>query len=139
VLLDVLQRAGLTPEAKRTREGVQVKVPDDEADQAHQILVANMDVIAQAARNSPDRGARRKPRPSRRAAEGERTKDQGSTPLTSERLLRGGRPIGLIIVGILLVLVIPLPIVIRFWLVVGTVLAVIYVLGKQSQRDGEDP
>jgi hypothetical protein len=138
VLVDVLQRAGLTPEAKRTREGVQVKVPEDQADQAHQILVANMDVIAQAARNSPDRGARRKPRP-RRAGAGERTKDQGPTPLTSERLLRGGRPIGLIIVGILLVLVMPLPIIFRFWLVVGTVLAVIYILGKQSQRDGEDP
>jgi hypothetical protein len=138
VLLDVLQRAGLTPEAKRTREGVQVKVPEDQADQAHQILVANMDVIAQAARNSPERGARRKPRP-RRTSEGDRTKDQGSSPLTSERLLRSGRPLGLIIVGILLVLVIPLPLMIRFWLVVGTVLAVIYVLGKQSQRDGEDP
>jgi hypothetical protein len=35
--------------------------------------------------------------------------------------------------------VMPLPIIFRFWLVVGTVLVVIYVLGKQSQRDGEDP
>jgi hypothetical protein len=133
VLVDVLQRAGLTPEAKRTREGIQVRVPEDQADQAHQILVANMDVIAQAARTTPERGARRKQRP--RQAE---RRDTGGTskPLASERLLRLAGPLGLLIVGLFLAMVLrgalTLP------LIIFTVAGVIYLLGRQTQRDGDD-
>jgi hypothetical protein len=140
VLVEVLQRAGLTPDAKRTREGVQVRVPDDQADQAHQILVANMDVIAQAARGtrtprgSQDRGARRRARP-KGGSEGRKT-DEGGPQLASEKLLRLAGPLGLLIVGLMLALVIrPL----ALPLLVFTVAGVIYMLGKQTQRDGDDP
>jgi hypothetical protein len=134
VLVDVLQRAGLTPEAKRTREGVQVRVPDDQADQAHQILVANMDVIAQAARTSHDRGARRRQRP--RQGE-QRGRGSGEGPqLASERLLRLARPLGLLILGLFIALVIRGPLTLP--LIVFTVAGVIYLLGKQTQRDGQD-
>jgi hypothetical protein len=130
VLLDVLQRAGLTPDAKRTREGVQVTVPDDQADQAHQILVANMDVIAQAARATPDRTRSRRPKP--RAQ-----RDESAGPqLASERVLKLGRPLGLLIVGLMLAMIIrPL----MLPLLIGTVAGVIYLLGKQTQRDGDEP
>jgi hypothetical protein len=134
VLVDVLQKAGLTPEAKRTREGVQVKVPDDQADQAHQILVANMDVIAQAARASHDRGARRRSRP--RGAEPRRSGGTGDAPLASEKMQRLARPLGLLIIGLFLAMLVrpfALP------LIVATVAGVIYMIGKQTQRDGEDP
>jgi hypothetical protein len=132
VLVDVLQRAGLTPEAKRTREGIQVRVPEEQADQAHQILVANMDVIAQAARTTQERGARRKAR----AGRSEPREDRGSsTPLASERLLRLARPLGLLIVGLTLAMLVrPL----TLPLIVFTVAGVIYLLGKQTQRDGDD-
>jgi hypothetical protein len=129
VLLDVLQRAGLTPDAKRTREGVQVTVPDDQADQAHQILVANMDVIAQAARATPDRTRSRRPkqRPQR---------DDPGPQLASERLLKLGRPLGLLVVGLMLAMIIrPL----MLPLLIATVAGVIYLLGKQTQRDGDEP
>jgi hypothetical protein len=135
VLLDVLQRAGLTPEAKRGRDGVHVRVPDEQGDQAHQILVANMDVIAQAARNTPDRSARRKARP-RRAEQPSRPGGGEPPSLASERLLRSGRPLVLLLIGLMLAALIP-PL--RLVLIVGTVAAVIYVLGKQTQRDGDDP
>jgi hypothetical protein len=141
VLVDVLQRAGLTPEAKRTREGVQVRVPDDEADQAHKILVANMDVIAQAARGSrntrgqQDRGARRRPRP-RGTGENRTSEQNGPAQLASERLTRLARPLGLLIIGLMLALLIrPL----TLPLLIFTVAGVIYLLGKQTQRDGDDP
>jgi Flp pilus assembly protein TadB len=132
VLVDVLQRAGLTPEAKRTREGIQVRVPEDQADQAHQILVANMDVIAQAARTTHERGARRKARTGR----GEERQDRGSaTPLASERLTRLAMPLGLLIVGLTLAMIVrPL----TLPLIVFTVAGVIYLLGKQTQRDGDE-
>jgi hypothetical protein len=135
VLVDVLQKAGLTPEAKRTREGVQVKVPDDQADQAHQILVANMDVIAQAARASHDRGGRRRSRP--KGAEPRRSGNAGDPPLASEKMLRLARPLGLLIIGLFLAMVLRGPLTLP--LIVATVAGVIYLIGKQTQRDGEDP
>jgi hypothetical protein len=134
VLVDVLQRAGLTPEAKRTREGIQVRVPDEQADQAHQILVANMDVIAQAARTPRERGARRRQRPGPQEGRG-RASSEGA-PLTSERLLRIARPLGLLIIGLFLALVLRGPLTLP--LIVFTVAGVIYLLGKQTQRDGQD-
>jgi hypothetical protein len=134
VLVDVLQRAGLTPEAKRTREGIQVRVPDEQADQAHQILVANMDVIAQAARTPRERGSRRRQRPGPKEAPGRASSD--GPPLTSERLLRIARPLGLLIIGLFLALVLRGPLTLP--LIVFTVAGVIYLLGKQTQRDGQD-
>jgi hypothetical protein len=133
VLVDVLQRAGLTPEAKRTREGIQVRVPEDQADQAHQILVANMDVIAQAARATPERGARRKTRPGRSER---RDGSESGPPLASERLLRLARPLGLLIIGLFLAMVLRGPLTLP--LIIFTVAGVIYLLGKQTQRDGDD-
>ncbi len=101
-----------------------------QADQAHQILVANMDVIAQAARATPDRTRSRRPKP--RAQ-----RDESAGPqLASERVLKLGRPLGLLIVGLMLAMIIrPL----MLPLLVGTVAGVIYLLGKQTQRDGDEP
>lgn len=136
VLLEVLQRDGLTPDAKRTRDGIHVLVPDEQSDQAHQVLAANMDVIARAARpaaptgGSRGRKARRKePPPERsRAARG------SGGRLTSERMLRGGPAIVLFLVALLVAGFVPslaLPI-----LVVGAFVG-IWLLGKQAQ-DGRD-
>jgi hypothetical protein len=137
VLVDVLQRAGLQPDAKRTREGIRVTVPEEQADQAHQILVANMDVIAQAARAPRERGARnrRKERPGTGRSD---APSRGERPLASERLLRLSRPLGVLLVGLLLAVIIrPL----SLPLIVFSVAAAIWLLGKQTQRDGgdEDP
>lgn len=132
VLLEALQEAGLKPEARRTRDGVQVTVADDETDRAHQTLVANMDRIARAAR--PPAGQerpRRRARPS--TTPRQRSNTAESTPLTSERLQRLARPLGLLVVGLLLATIIrPLALPI----VVFTVAGVVYLLGRQTQ--GED-
>lgn len=133
VLLEVLGKAGLTPEAKRTREGVVVTVPDDQAAEANRQLVANMDRIAQAARQPRPAagGPRRRPRAVKGADADERARPPA---LASERLLRFARPIGLLIIAMLLFAVIRHP------LVVAVVLgALIYVLGKRAQQDGDDP
>lgn len=133
VLLEVLQEAGLKPEARRTREGVQVSVADDEAERAHHTLVANMDTIARAARSpaGQDRSRRRArsaSQPSRR-----RRDRGGATPLASQRLQKFARPLGLLVVGLMLATLIrPLALPI----VVFTVAGVVYLLGRQTQ--GED-
>jgi hypothetical protein len=59
VLVQVLQRANLTPEAKRTRDGILVTVPDDQADVAVRALADNMDAIADAARSRAEARRRR--------------------------------------------------------------------------------
>jgi len=133
VLLEVLNKAGLSPEAKRTREGIVVTVPDDQAAEANRQLVANMDRIAQAARQPrPSAGGqRRRPRPVKGADAEHHSSPQA---LASERLLRLARPLGLLIIAMLLFAVIRHP------LVVAVVLgALIYVVGKRAQQDGDDP
>jgi hypothetical protein len=133
VLVDVLQRAGLQPEAKRTRDGIHVSVPDEQGDQAHQILVANMDVIARAARPAHERGAKRRARSRPASGSDRRAQDPG---LATDRLRSLGAPLGVLLVGLFLAMVIrPL----MLPLLVGTVAGVIYLLGKQTQRDDERP
>lgn len=137
VLLEVLQRDGLTPEAKRSRDGIHVLVPDAQSDQAHQVLAANMDVIANAARPAAPTPIRGK-KPRRGAQKGERRARAASTDspaLTSERLMRIGPAVALLLTAMLLGSFFPrvaVPIVI-----VGA-FAGIWWLGKQAQsgRDG---
>lgn len=127
VLLDALQQAGLSPKARRTREGISVTVDDAEADQAHRTLVANMDAIAQAARakQQPRQPKSRQPQKSRREAP-ERS-------LTSSRLGSMSKPLLILVIGTILALAVaPL----RIPILVFTIAALVYVLGKQAQ-DGE--
>lgn len=137
VLVEVLQRDGLTPEAKRTRDGIHVLVPDAQSDQAHQVLAANMDVIASAARPSgptPIRGrkkARRAPQRSERPA---RSASADSPKLTSERLMRIGPAIALLLTALLLGSLFPRA---AFPIVIVGAFAGIWWLGKQAQ-DGRD-
>ncbi len=134
VLLEVLQEAGLSPEARRSRDGVQVTVADEEADRAHQTLVANMDTIARAARarTGQDRSRRRArsaPAPNRRSGD-----DQGQ-PLASQRLKHLARPLGVLVIGLLLATLIrPLALPI----VVFTIAGVVYLLGRQTQTEDDD-
>ncbi|MFA9429248.1 hypothetical protein [Egicoccus sp. AB-alg2] len=136
VLLEVLQRDGLNPEARRTREGILVLVPDEQSDQAHQVLAANMDIIARAARPS-GHGPRTRSRPARRKAEPppRRRRTDQDPSLTSERMLRIGPAIALFLITLLLAGLVPggaLPI------LAAGVLASIWLLGKQTQRDQDD-
>lgn len=134
VLLEVLQKAGLTPQAKRAKGGITVTVPDDQSDEAHRQLVANMDTIANAARRprpaQPPRG--RRPRPVKGA---DNTPERNSEQLASQRLRR----IALIVAVIVITLI-----VLRFLapinpiLAVGAVGALIYFLGRRAQRQGGD-
>lgn len=135
VLLEVLQKAGLDPTAKRTRDGILVTVPDGQADEAHRQLVANMDAIARAAR--PPAGSRpraRKPRPVKGADSpsprggGLGRGGQGGFPLAGRGLI--GALVAVLLFGVLLrqpIIVIP---------AVG---ALIYLLGKRAQAQGDDP
>lgn len=132
VLLEVLKKDGLDPEAKRTRDGIQVTVPDEQLDRANLLLVKHMDEIAQAAR-SPG-GARRKPRAA--AAQGRQRPRAPEPPLPTERLTRLGRPLGLFLV--LLLLTVIAPVALRLPLLIFGVAGIIYLLGKQAQREGRD-
>jgi hypothetical protein len=132
VLVEALQQAGLAPEAKRTREGILVTVPDEQSDEAHRTLVANMDAIARAARpQAPPGGRRRRPRPTpeRRST----TSETEGGALSSERMLRLARPIGLLLVALMLAAVVRNPIVI-----VLALAALVYWLGRQAQQRGDD-
>ena len=97
VLVQVLQGAGLTPDAKRTRAGIVVTVPDDQADVAVRTLAANMDAIADAARSRAE--ARRRRSREARATGGARREGPGTLP--TERLLGAARPVVLLLVGLL--------------------------------------
>lgn len=133
VLLEVLKKAGLDPDAKRTREGIQVTVPDAQADDAHRILVANMDEIAQAARTpAKGRGARRTDSPSRTPRS---SSPSPNSSLPTERLTKLARPLGLLII---LLLVVGLAGPLRLPLLVIGVGALIYLIGKQAQRENGD-
>ncbi len=96
VLVQVLQRAGLTPDAKRTRAGIVVTVPDHQSDVAVRTLAENMDAIADAARSRTE--ARRRRSGEQRTAAG---RSGGPGPLPTERLLGAARPIVLLLVGLL--------------------------------------
>jgi hypothetical protein len=106
-------------------------VPDEQADDAHRQLVANMDRIARAAKRPPSGSARRRPRPVLGAGD----QRDPERRLTSSRMLRLSRPLGVLLVGLLLTAAIPGGL--RLPIVVLTVAAVIYVVGKQAQ-DGQD-
>lgn len=127
VLVDVLQRAGLHPQAKRVRDGVNVTVPDDEADEANRQLLNNMDQIAKAAAKPVGRGTpKRRVRPVK-GADNPRT----DAALTSERFARIARPLGLVLIAMLLLGMVRNPLIV---LIVMGVL--VYVIGKRAQRDG---
>ncbi len=138
VLLEVLTEAGLHPDANRTRDGVRVQVPDDESDQAQTTLVGAMDRIARAARpvaidgGRSDR-SRSKGRSARRSARAEasRPREKDRT-LISERMLRLAIPISLVLIGLLVAALVPS---LQLPIVIVVVVGLIYVLGRQSQRD----
>jgi hypothetical protein len=133
VLLEVLQKAGLTPEAKRTRDGIVVTVPDEQGDQAHRTLVQNMDTIAQAARPAGGGRRGRAPRPVQKPTRPARQGGAGGSP--SDRVQRLLRPMGLLLLGLLLLTFVRNPLV-----VIIAIAALVYVLGKQAQQrgDGDD-
>lgn len=130
VLLDVLQRAGLSPQSKRTRNGVQVTVDDSESDLAHATLLANMDAIAQAARPATQP---RRARAQRKAQQTGRSSPSGDEPtiLASERMMRWAPAIGILVLGSMISLAVP-PL--RPLFVIATVLGIIYVLGRRTGR-----
>lgn len=132
VLLEVLKKAGLEPEASRTRDGIQVTVPDGQIDDANRILVANMDEIAQAAR-TPAAG-RRRARPAQPTGRQQRpSRDSSERPLPTQRLTRLGRPLGLFLVLLMVTLIAPVGL--RIPLLVFGVAAIVYLIGKQAQRE----
>lgn len=132
VLLDVLQKAGIEAKAKRTREGVVVTVQDDQADDAHRTLVSNMDAIAQAARSaSPPRGRPKKAATERR---GPKMPTPSASRDDASRFGSLSRPLIILIIGLVLAtlirgLMVPI--------LVFTLAAVIYTLGKQTQADDD--
>ncbi len=123
VLLEVLTNAGLSPRARRTRQGVVVTVDDAEADKAHRTLVENMDAIARAARRQSGTGQARR-RPTQNAPSGE----PSQRPLATQRLSALARPVGILLIGLMLAAIIP-PL--RLPIVIFTVAAIVYVLGRQ--------
>lgn len=128
VLVDVLQRAGLHPTAKRVRDGVVVTVPSDEADEANRQLLNNMDAIARAAAKPAGiPSAKRRVRP----VKGADNPSSDPRALASERMSKIARPIGLILIATLLLGVLRNPLVVL--VVMG---GLIYLIGKRAQRDG---
>jgi len=124
VLVQALAQAGLSPQARRTRKGVIVTVPDEQAAKAHQTLVANMDAIARAARRQATSTARRQPTPTGKTSQ--------QRPMASERMNSLARPLGLLLVGLLLAAMIrPLSIPIMVFTIAG----IVYLLGKQTPDD----
>lgn len=135
VLLEVLQKAGLSPQAKRTREGVVVTVSENESDEAHRQLVANMDTIAKAARQQRTSGPRtgsRRPR----AVKGADNQDSNDRQraLASERMNKLARPIGIALIALLVLLVVGRFNAILAILVIG---ALVYFIGKRAQQNGD--
>lgn len=133
VLVEALQQAGLQPQAKRSREGIIVTVPDEQSDAAHRTLVANMDTIARAAR-PPGGRRRRAPRPASAPGPARQKATSSSPAMGSEKLQRVARPLGLVLLVLLVASVIRNPIV-----VVLAVGALVYYLGRQAQQRGDDP
>ena len=129
VLVQVLQGAGLTPDAKRTRAGIVVTVPDDQADVAVRTLAANMDAIAEAARSRAE-ARRRRSRESRATDRGRR---EGPGTLPTERLLGAARPIVVLLVGLLVLSAVARisPALALVGVAVG-----VYLLGRRQDGDG---
>lgn len=131
VLLEVLGEAGLSPDAKRTRDGILVTVPDEQSDQAHRQLVANMDRIAQAARQprgQAGKGGTRRPR----AVKGADPSPSSSSGSGGQGE-RGMRPLGLILVGLLLLLVVGRIYPVAAFVGLGVL---VYLIGKRVQQQG---
>jgi hypothetical protein len=134
VLVDVLQRAGIPPKARRTRAGVEITVDDAQADEAHATLVANMDTIARAARSPA--GERPRGRKGRTpAVRGDDEVKPPERPLTAQRLVRFGRPLAILVAGLMIASIMPGPL--RFVVLMATVAAMVWLLGKET--DHEDP
>jgi hypothetical protein len=129
VLVEVLQQAGITPQARRTREGIEVTVEDDDSDQAHATLVANMDRIARAARPVQAEGGRRRARPTGPRPAPSRSGGQGERPLTSQRMSRFTRPLAILLAALLLA-TIPIPLPLRLLILAAAVLTIVWMLGK---------
>ena len=134
VLVDALQKAGITPTARRTREGVEITVEDEQADQAHATLVANMDAIARAARSPVSESGRRR-RGRTPPVRGDEQAKPPDRPLTAQRLVRFGRPLAILVAGLMIAAVMPPPI--RFVVLIATVAAMVWLLGRET--DHEDP
>jgi len=134
VLLEVLSEAGLAPEAKRTREGVLVTVPDEQSDEAHRQLVTNMDRIASAARQPKGSAGRgRRPRPVK-GADHQQQKDPQQQ--AAERLQRVARPVGLLLIALLILATFGRINPVVAFVVLGVL---IYVIGKRAQQQGGGP
>lgn len=136
VLLEALKKAGLTPQAKRTRDGVAVTVPDDQAEEAQRQLVANMDAIARAARAEPRPQQKKTRKRTTSGAYGRRVSDPDRPALTSQRMSRMARPLSLVLLGLLLAAIVPPSM--RLLIVVATVAGVVYLIGKQAQKERGD-
>lgn len=136
VLVQVLQRADLTPDARRTRAGIVVTVPDAQADVAVRALAENMDAIADAARSRAEAKQRRS-RDARRAERGGRGGSDRPTSdrLPTERLLGAARPIALLLVALLVLGAVAR--VSTFLALIGVGVGV-YLLGRRTQ-DGDGP
>jgi hypothetical protein len=133
VLVEVLQKAGITPQAKRTREGIEVTVEDGDSDQAHATLVANMDAIARAARSpGPEAGRRRTRTPA--ARQEPRGRDGGERQLTSQRMSRFARPVAMLIAALMLAAA-PIPFPLRLLILAAAVLAIVWMLGREPDED----
>ena len=132
VLVQVLQRANLTPDARRTRDGIVVTVPDEQADTAVRALADNMDAIADAARSRAEARRRRARESTGRTARPKGT--TGADRLPTERLLGAARPIALLLVALLVLSTAARisPVLALVGVGVG-----IYLLGRRTQ-DGQD-
>lgn len=129
VLLEVLQKAGIKADAKRTKDGVIVTVPDDQADEAHQQLVANMDAIARAARRERPKPSARKVRPVK-GADHPSDRDR-QREMASDRVKGVFKPLGLILVALLLLGTVGRANPLLAILMVG---ALVYFIGKRAQQ-----
>lgn len=135
VLVEVLQQAGITPQAKRTREGIEVMVEDDDSDQAHATLVANMDTIARAARASKPEDCRRRGRGAV-VRQGRDRRQTPERPLTSQRMSRFARPIAILVVAMVLAAA-PIPFPLRLVVIAAAVLGIVWMLGREPDEDGD--
>lgn len=125
VLVQVLQRANLTPDAKRTKGGIAVTVPDAQADVAVRALADNMDAIADAARSRTEARRRRT-----QETRGRSTAKPGTGRLPSERMTSAARPIAVLLVSLLVLSTIAR--VSPLLALIGVGVAV-YLLGKRAQ------
>lgn len=133
VLVQVLQRANLTPDARRTRQGIVVTVPDEQSDVAVRALAENMDAIADAARSRAEMRQRRSREG--RSREGHPGRSGSGDRLVTERLLGAARPIVVLLVALLVLSAVARVSAPLALLGVGVG---IYLLGRRTQ-DGEGP